>query len=82
MFTQPSLLNKMYCGTSVTCVGSISVTSIVAYAIRRPMKFSRANANAARLQENTLPMIASTEMNSEFSMKMLNAVEMPFQPSA
>ena len=68
VFTKPSALNRMYCGTTTTWKGSMSVNSMMANHSPRSRNFSRANAYAARVQANRLPAIAPITTMKELMM--------------
>ena len=68
VFTQPRLLNRMYCGTRTTWIGSMTVTSMIENHSVLNRNCSRANAYAASEQANTLPTTAPTTTIAEFTM--------------
>ncbi len=55
VFTQPRLLNRMYCGINVTCIGSIRVPNKHANNIFLKRKFKRAKPKATNDEENNAP---------------------------
>src|SRR3954447_4122012 len=68
VFTQPRLLNKMYCGTNTTWIGSMTVTSMIENSTVLSRNFNRANAYAANEQANRLPATAPTTTIAELMM--------------
>ena len=44
VFTQPNWLNRMYCGTMITCIGSMIVSSMMPKKMFLNLNFSRAKA--------------------------------------
>src|SRR5215217_713226 len=71
VFTHPSALNRMYCGTTTTWKGSIIVNSMMANHIPRSRNLSRANAYAASVQANKLPAMAPITTMAELMMYWL-----------
>ncbi len=68
VFTQPSELKRMYCGTTTTWKGSMSVSSMMANHSPLSRNFSRANAYAASVQANRLPAMAPITTMAELMM--------------
>ncbi len=68
VFTQPNWLKMMYCGTTTTWKGSMIVISMIANHSVFSRNFSRANAYAAREQENRLPAMAPITTMAELMM--------------
>src|SRR6476620_5959553 len=72
VFTNPSLLKMMYCGTITTWIGSMTVTSMIENHIVLNRNFSRANAYAANEHANRLPATAPITTIAELMMYWLN----------
>src|SRR5688500_11467820 len=68
VFTHPSELKRMYCGTTTTWKGNMRVSSMMANHKPLSRNFSRANAYAARVQANRLPAMAPTTTMAELMM--------------
>ena len=68
VFTQPRLLKMMYCGTTMTWMGSMIVISMIANHTVFSRNCSRANAYAASVQANRLPAIAPITTMAELMM--------------
>src|SRR5215211_5897527 len=68
VFTKPSWLKMMYCGTITTWKGSMIVNSMIENHNPLNRNFSRANAYAASVQANRLPAMAPTTTMNELMM--------------
>src|SRR5829696_3836608 len=80
VFTQPSWLKMMYCGTTTTWKGSMIVISMIANHSVFSRNCSRANAYAASVQANRLPAIAPTTTMAELMMYVPKGLDSAHQP--
>ena len=67
--THPSLLKMMYCGISLTCLGTMRVNIITENNKPENLNLSFENAYAAIEQDNTFPTMQEVEINREFKKK-------------
>src|SRR3954451_3164290 len=72
VFTQPSALNTMYCGTTTTYTGSIKVINMIEKNSVLKRNLNRAKAYAAREHANRLPATAPTTTMVELTMYCVN----------
>src|SRR5215207_6991910 len=80
VFTHPNALKMMYCGTTTTWKGSMSVNSMMANHNPRSRNCSRANAYAASVQANRLPAMAPTTTMKELMMYWPKGYDSEYQP--
>src|SRR5215207_9623244 len=80
VFTQPSWLKTMYCGTTTTWKGSMIVNSMMANHSDLSRNCSRANAYAASVQANKLPAIPPMTTMAELMMYWPNGLVSAYQP--
>ena len=66
--TQPSWLNRMYCGTTTTWMGSMIVISMIENHSVFSRNCSRAKAYAASEHDNRLPTMAPITTIAELRM--------------
>jgi hypothetical protein len=82
VLSQFNLLNTIYCGISLTWIGSINVASIIANHIFFNGKSIFANAYATREHEMRFPIIANITIANEFAKNVVNVIpDIPAHPS-